>query len=911
MGVLAIDAMSIEGQVEKAAITRAASNSAPGVDFATELDSKLQYGNKPTPNSAQAALQNEAPQKLDSDAGLLTKAVSDSWKAVTPEDRASMSALPQANSTAEPSRAFASVVTRKDESVSMTAPAPMSETVKALQATRASNLGNESQAAGPETPAPLNHETARAKQQGPSSDPEAPARQTAESGLEFQPCADAAVGPNAQISTPGQPSLDLFQPAPFEFTKAVPTSSKTVTSRDKDSTPALIQASPTFRPPHAVASVTAGKDEAVPISTPSQPSPDSSQPAPLEVPKVASTSSKTVTPQGKDSRPALIQASPTFQPSRAVASVTAVKDECVPISTPSQPSQGISQPAPFEVVKAASTSSKAVADQGSASPPALPQASSTLQSTRAVASVIAVKDECVPISTPSQPSQGISQPAPFEVAKAASTSSKAVADQGSTSTPAFPQSSSTLEATRAFASVTMGKDESVPISTPSPTSLDLSQPVPFEFMKTGLTSSKIVTAQDKDSTPILPQANSPVEPSRAFASVIAGKGESVPVMATAPVWDGVPALHATRVSSIVNESQAAGPETPGPLNHEMAQAKQQSPSSGPQAPARQAAESISESQSRPDAAIGPNAQISTPGLSPDFSLSTSFELNEAVASGPVDEPQNSDRTKNAQEVTGNASGANLAADPGATMAARLVQADNTDGVATGSLVGDAQQVSASAPAQGGKAAPDVTKVGNEKAGLSKAEADPSLAQPPIPQGRAEAGSAFTEPAGVSRSRGQAGSAAISDGSQVNATGVVSSARFIQQAGNAEMQVRLRSEALGPIDVHTIAKGSDIGASIRVEARDTQVLLANELSQLEQALNQRNLRVERLDVLQGSVSGGQSDGTAPGNYHGNPSQPRQSSSSYSSSQTYTSLPEAPTVSEDWGLGPSSTRINLRV
>jgi hypothetical protein len=126
-----------------------------------------------------------------------------------------------------------------------------------------------------------------------------------------------------------------------------------------------------------------------------------------------------------------------------------------------------------------------------------------------------------------------------------------------------------------------------------------------------------------------------------------------------------------------------------------------------------------------------------------------------------------------------------------------------------------------------------------------------------------------------------------------------------------MQVRLRSEALGPIDVHTIVKGSDIGASIRVEARDTQVMLANELSQLERALSERSLRVEHLDVLQGSVSGGRSNGTGAGNSHGSPSQPRQSFSSYSAGQTYTSLPDAPTVSEDWGLGLSTTRINLRV
>jgi flagellar hook-length control protein FliK len=156
-----------------------------------------------------------------------------------------------------------------------------------------------------------------------------------------------------------------------------------------------------------------------------------------------------------------------------------------------------------------------------------------------------------------------------------------------------------------------------------------------------------------------------------------------------------------------------------------------------------------------------------------------------------------------------------------------------------------------------------------------------------------------------------GSAIVPEASQANADKVVSSARLTQQAGNAEMQVRLRSEALGPIDVHTIVKGGDIGASIRVEARDTQVMLANELSQLERALNARSLRVERLDVLQGSVSGGRSNGTGPGNSYGSPSEPRPSFSSYSPGQTYTSLPEIPNVPEDWGLGLSTTRINLRV
>jgi flagellar hook-length control protein FliK len=306
------------------------------------------------------------------------------------------------------------------------------------------------------------------------------------------------------------------------------------------------------------------------------------------------------------------------------------------------------------------------------------------------------------------------------------------------------------------------------------------------------------------------------------------------------------------------------------------------------------------------------APISTPSQpSLDYSLPTQVESTEAVSSGQANEPQNLDRIENSQAANRTPSGAESDTDPGGLTASLAAQPDNTDGIDAGSLANDARQADASAEEQRGKAAQDLTKAANEKEGLSKAGADPPLAQQLAPPGRAEVGSAFAATTEASRSRGQAGSAGVSGTSQVYAGGLVSSARFTQQAGNAEMQVRLRSEELGPIAVHTIARGSDIGASIRVEARDTQVLLANELSQLERALNERNLRVERLDVLQGFAAGGQSDGTASGNYHGNPAESRQRFSSYFSGQTYTALPEAPTVSEDWGLGLSSNRINLRV
>jgi hypothetical protein len=356
--------------------------------------------------------------------------------------------------------------------------------------------------------------------------------------------------------------------------------------------------------------------------------------------------------------------------------------------------------------------------------------------------------------------------------------------------------------------------------------------------------------------------------------------------------------------------QAAGAETP--LHQGITQLEQQDPSSAPEARTRQQAESGPESLSTAHAATDPPAQLSTPSLhAPDFSPFVPFELIQAVSTGRADEPQNSNEINNPQGGNHAASGANSDAPPDGTLASLVQYPAQTEDTETGSLVYDTKQADTSGDKKGGEAAQDLTKVADGKGGLPKADADPALAPQLVLEGRAEAGRASLEAAGATPGRGEAGSASLLEAYQANAGAMVSSARLTQQAGNAEMQVRLRSEALGPIDVHTIVKGSDIGASIRVEAHNTQVMLANELSQLERALNERSLRVEHLDVLQGSVTGGRSNGNGPGNSFGSPSQPRQGFSSYSAGQTYTSLPEAPAVSEDWGLGFSATRINLRV
>ncbi len=141
--------------------------------------------------------------------------------------------------------------------------------------------------------------------------------------------------------------------------------------------------------------------------------------------------------------------------------------------------------------------------------------------------------------------------------------------------------------------------------------------------------------------------------------------------------------------------------------------------------------------------------------------------------------------------------------------------------------------------------------------------------------------------------------------------IVTSARLLEAAGNAEMQVKLHSDALGPIEVHTVMKGSGIGASFHVEATDAQMVLTSELPQLERALNEKSLHVDHLDVCQNSSSGGSADTSDSGTSQGNTPESRNPFASYSLDHTYTPLPEIPTVYEDGDLSLSLTRVNLRV
>ena len=81
---------------------------------------------------------------------------------------------------------------------------------------------------------------------------------------------------------------------------------------------------------------------------------------------------------------------------------------------------------------------------------------------------------------------------------------------------------------------------------------------------------------------------------------------------------------------------------------------------------------------------------------------------------------------------------------------------------------------------------------------------------------------------------------------------VSDAQLTNAAGQSEMRIALQTDKLGAIELHTRVSGDQVGAAIIVEKRDAHAALAVELPALQQALSDRQLRVDQVALTQGSL-----------------------------------------------------------
>ena len=94
-------------------------------------------------------------------------------------------------------------------------------------------------------------------------------------------------------------------------------------------------------------------------------------------------------------------------------------------------------------------------------------------------------------------------------------------------------------------------------------------------------------------------------------------------------------------------------------------------------------------------------------------------------------------------------------------------------------------------------------------------------------------------------------ASLPQTSEPAANRFVSDAQILQASGHSEMRVAVQTDKLGAVELHARVAGDELGAAITVEKRDAHAALAVELPALQQALSEKQLRVEQLLLLQGA------------------------------------------------------------
>jgi hypothetical protein len=82
---------------------------------------------------------------------------------------------------------------------------------------------------------------------------------------------------------------------------------------------------------------------------------------------------------------------------------------------------------------------------------------------------------------------------------------------------------------------------------------------------------------------------------------------------------------------------------------------------------------------------------------------------------------------------------------------------------------------------------------------------------------------------------------------------VNDAQLMSAASQSEMHIAMQTNKLGAIEIHARVSGDEIGASIIVDKRDAHAALAADLPALQQALSDKQLRVEQVVLTQGSLN----------------------------------------------------------
>jgi len=89
---------------------------------------------------------------------------------------------------------------------------------------------------------------------------------------------------------------------------------------------------------------------------------------------------------------------------------------------------------------------------------------------------------------------------------------------------------------------------------------------------------------------------------------------------------------------------------------------------------------------------------------------------------------------------------------------------------------------------------------------------------------------------------------------------VTDAQISQNSNHSEMRIAMQTDKLGAVELHARVSGDEIGAAITVEKRDAHAALAVELPALQQALSDKQFRVDQITLLHSSLHSTTGDGS---------------------------------------------------
>ena len=148
-------------------------------------------------------------------------------------------------------------------------------------------------------------------------------------------------------------------------------------------------------------------------------------------------------------------------------------------------------------------------------------------------------------------------------------------------------------------------------------------------------------------------------------------------------------------------------------------------------------------------------------------------------------------------------------------------------------------------------------------------------------------------------------------SQMLESKAVNVAQLTGNEAHSEVRIAMQADQLGQVELHATVSGQQVGAAITVEKKEAHAAMAVELPSLQQALEERQLRVSEVVLTQSALHSTAGDPSNAGNA---PAEQRrnQAGTHYQQAQRDTAYGNAPAaIFENSGMFDGHGRLSVRV